>query len=398
MIAQSSNAARVRPIVMTPEAATATSFRERVRPAIAKLWTCLPGGVLAALGFGTDTLTVASARDAVDAGPSSQLLRSLGVLWPAQVDRICAEQSQARFLIEGLLPTKSLGIVAGESTIGKSALIYQLGLCVAAGVPFLGMATDQGRVLYFDLENSLHDCKTMRDSLLRHLGNQETPRDFLLKPEPPEHLERLLDAVEPQLVVIDSLRSFRPDVTDKNRTAGEWLKEIRRISHKCGCTFLIVHHVKKPNKEAPAPGNLESCSAASWLLAMEGPRAFVNQTDVRIAVAEGDLRSQNPPALQLKWSVRVRGDSPVVSLERVFDEDGEPAGYRHLAGAALLDEEKRAVLGRLPGEFSTADVKAARRDQHLGDGNDPTNKFLAECKQLRIIARLARGHWRKVAS
>jgi AAA domain-containing protein len=364
--------------------------------AIAKLRSRLPGGVLAVLGMGVDDLTAAAAPCNLAAAPSNQRLLSLGVLWPAEVDRICAEEARTQFLIEDFLPATTLAIAAGESTIGKSALICQLGLCVAAGQPFLGMPTAQGRVLYFDLENSLLDCKRMRDSLMRHLGLPDAPPDFLLVPSPPEHLERVLDGVGPKLVVIDSLRSFRPDVTDKNRNAGEWIKDIRRMSRKCKCAFLIVHHLRKPGENVPSP--LKDSTVSDWLQAMEGPRGFFNQTDVRIAIAASDGRANNPSDLDVKWVRRTRGDSPLVSVERVFDEYDEPRGYRHLVGPGLLDPEKRVVFDRLPQDFSTADAKAARRAGGLGDGNDPTNKFLAECKHLRIIERTVRGRWRKTAA
>ena len=258
------------------------------------------------------------------------------------------------------------------------------------------MKAEKGRVLYFDLENSILDCRTMRNSLVRHLNLKEPPDNFLLVPEPQTDLNELLDNVKPALVVIDSLRSFRPDVTEKNREAGEWLKEIRSLTRKHDCAFLIVHHLRKSSRDNPWVVNLDTSGVAAWSQDMEGPRAFINQTDVRIAIAQGD---GNPAALQLKWAVRVRGDSPLVLVERMFDDDGEAAGYRHLIGAGLLSPEKRQVIKKLPEEpeeFSTAQVKEARRACQLGDGNDPTNKFLAECKQLRIIEKVGRGRWRKL--
>lgn len=197
----------------------------------------------------------------------------MGVLWPAEVDRLCALEARTQFLVEDFLPVKSIAIAAGESTIGKSALICQLGLCVAAGVPFLGLPTTKGPVLYLDLENSLPSCKTMRDSLVRFLGLDGPPQDFLLKPEPQVNLEELLEVVRPKLVAIDSLRAFRPDVTEKNSTAGEWLQVIRRMSRKHDCAFLVVHHLRKSSRDTPPP-DLESCSAASWLQEMEGARAL----------------------------------------------------------------------------------------------------------------------------
>ena len=126
----------------------------------------------------------------------------------------------------------------------------------------------------------------------------------------------------------------------------------------------------------------------NWLLAMEGPRALTNQTDIRIAVEEGDF---NPAALKLKWSRRVYGDSPLYLLERVFDSEGEPAGYQHLTGAGWLSPERRAALAKLPDEFSFKQAKEA-----LGRSDDPTNKFLRECRQLGQVEKVARGRYRKL--
>lgn len=319
-----------------------------------------------------------------------QKLLALGVLWPAEVDRICAGEAETQFLVDGFLPAKTVAIAAGDSTIGKSPLMLQLALCVAAGVPFLGMATAKGRVIYFDLENPLPDCKAMRDALVGFLGLAGAPENFLLVPDPTLNLERLIEETQPQLVIIDSVRSYRPDVTEKNAVAGEWLKELRRLSRKFSCVFLLVHHVKKParNREGNlVEPRLESLPVATWMVEMEGPRAFVNQTDVRIAVERGS----DDVALKVKWSRRVRGESPLVSLERVFDENGEAAGYRQLTGIALLNSERREALGRLQDQFSFKQAKAA-----LGRSDDPTNKFLLAAMQAGVVSKLRRGWYQKV--
>jgi len=320
-----------------------------------------------------------------------QKLQSLGVLWPAEVDRICAEETRTQFLIEGFLPAKSIAIVGGDSTIGKSPLICQLALCVAAGIPFLGMKTNQGRVLYFDLENSLFECKAMRDALIQFLGVGETPDDFLLVMEPQADLERQIDELRPHLIVIDSLRAYRPDVAEKNSIAGEWLKEIRRLTRSYGCAFLFVHHLRKPG-ENPFGHNLnEECRVSNWLLEMEGPRALVNQTDVRVAVTEGD---GNPAALKLKWSRRVHGDSPLVLLDRVFDGDGDPMGYQHLMGVALLGPDQQQAYAKLPNpptEFTFQDAKRA-----LVQGDNRTGEFLSKGRQVGVIEKLGKNRYRRV--
>jgi hypothetical protein len=332
-----------------------------------------------------------------------QKLRALGVLSPSAVDRICAEESKTEFLIEEFLPAKSIAIVGGDSGIGKSPLICQLALCLAAGIPFLGLETHRGRVLYFDLENSLVDCKAMRDALTGFLGLREAPYlDFLLVPEPADftRLNELIENLRPRLIVIDSLRALAPHATEKNAAAGQWLKEIRRLVHKYGCAFLIVHHLRKPKLEVSASDLSEETRAMDWLLEMEGPRAFVNQTDVRIAIANGDGKLV---ALKAKWSRRVRGDSPLYLLERVF-EDGEPVGYRPLTGRDFLNPEQRKALDNLP-NYAEWGFKEAR--QALGEATsidnpampapaNRTNEFLHKCIHCQVIKKAAKNCYRKV--
>jgi predicted ATP-dependent serine protease len=177
--------------------------------------------------------------------PTTDRWRSLGVLSPADVNRLCDEEMHTQFLVEGFLPTKSIAIAAGDSTIGKSPLMYQLGLSVAAGVPFLGRNTNQGRVLCFDLENSLHDSRTVRDALVRFLGLEVAPENFLLATEPLD-LERVIAEVKPFLVIIDSLRAFAPKATTENPKAAEWLNNLKQLAREYGVCYVIVHHLRKP--------------------------------------------------------------------------------------------------------------------------------------------------------
>lgn len=63
------------------------------------------------------------------------------------------------WLIEGLMCRAQMICLAGETGVGKSVLAYNLAVCVAGGLPFLGHATLSGPVIYFDEENSLPDMK-----------------------------------------------------------------------------------------------------------------------------------------------------------------------------------------------------------------------------------------------
>lgn len=318
--------------------------------------------------------------------PSTQELLSIGVLSPSVVDRMIADAERVGFLVEGFLQIESIAIAAGESGIGKSPLFYLLALCVALGIPFLGMPTKQGRVLYLDLENSLADSQQIRDAVLKFLGQKKAPDNFLVKDNatPVVMLDNLLGVVNPVLVIVDSLRAFRPEATATNKDAGTFLNEMRRLGRKHGCSFLFVHHLRKPGKDDVSL-DLGDCRVPEWMLEMEGPRAFLNQTDLRIAIAEGD---GNQTAIKMKSNRRVFGDSPLVLLERVFDEDGEPIGYQPLTGMGFLSLEHQAAFARLGNEFSFSEAKKA-----LGTSSGGcADRFLRQCVSLGLVEKAGKRY------
>jgi RecA-family ATPase len=101
------------------------------------------------------------------------------VLRPQELRKEC-ERAGPRYLIDGLIPERSLGILVGDSGLGKSPLAYQMGICVATGIPFLGLPTQKSRVLYLDFENGLQDVNGIITQLSTYLGLNEPPGDLFL--------------------------------------------------------------------------------------------------------------------------------------------------------------------------------------------------------------------------
>lgn len=166
------------------------------------------------------------------------------------------------------------------------------------------------------------------------------------------------------------------------------MNELKRLARKYGVVFLIVHHLKKPQEKRGEdilhPTRLDNASVVTWLLAMEGARALVNQTDVRIAVEAGD---SDPVALKVKWNRRVHGDSSLVLFERAFDESGDALGYAHLVGVHLLSKDRQKAFGILPDEFSfTQAMKALDKKAEM------TSRFLRECVELGLTKKLRKGN------
>lgn len=310
-------------------------------------------------------------------------LRVLGIVWPQELDRLVSLETNKTFLVDGFIPTSNIAFTGGDSGIGKSPLLMQLALCVASGKPFMGMPISKtGPVLYYDLENSGEDSKVMRDTLCRFLGLLEPPRNFLLVNEPPKAnvLHDQIAASHAVLVIFDSLRSYNPEAAKDNTTAGLWLMSLRKLIKQFKCTFLFNHHLRKRNKEYPMKLDADT-TVLEWCEELEGGRALVNQTDIRIAI-EGD-----PDGLKMKWNRRVHGDSPLYTIERVLDELGEPLGYRHLTGVDLLNPDQQTAFKKLALEFRFKDAKVA-----YGKTDNPTSIFLKRCKAYKLIEDYKSGY------
>src|SRR5438552_8528333 len=99
-----------------------------------------------------------------------KLKKKYGIYEGSEVAPLIARlPSSTEHIVGGLLPPRSVNILVGDSGIGKSPLAYQLGMCVAAGTPFLGMPVKPGKVLFIDFENSLVDAHWIMDRQRQHL-------------------------------------------------------------------------------------------------------------------------------------------------------------------------------------------------------------------------------------
>jgi hypothetical protein len=322
-----------------------------------------------------------------------ETLSKYGVYRHRDHRRMCDVQSGLPYLIEDMVRPRSVNIGVGDSGLGKSPFFYQMGLCLSAGVPFLGLKTERCRVLYVDLENPPDVSLQLKDSITRHLGLLEVPDDFLVCGFDGEfaHLtdQGFYQEVRPVFVVIDSLRAFDPEAERNNEDAAKHLNRLREIARHLECAFQLVHHTKKPGE---VPVSLETTGIMQWLLQACGARALINQTDMRMAF--GPREDESEVSLVWKYHLKAQGESGLFYTGRCMDEFGEPLGYRPVTGANLIDNpEQRAAFERLPPEFSFSDAKRT-----YGRADDPTSKFLKKCESLGLIQRVRRGRYRKVGN
>jgi len=325
-----------------------------------------------------------------------ELLAKHHLLRPLEVDRLCdSEHSSRSGVVAGLVAHSSVAVLCGDSGLGKSPLAYQLGLSVAAGVPFVEMKTDPGLVVYADFENSLEQSQEVRQQLVQFLGLRQAPDNFVLWTPDSGYtleLEAVCEEVRPTLLIIDSLRSHSPHF-EKSENAGEEMKRLNSLARKDGTAILVIHHIRKPGENGAPLLDNEDTGLMLWLKQTAGHSSIINQSHSRVAVDLPDKRKSHSDdaALILRWHRRIYGEDGPLYLERVCDENGEPLGYRRLAKAELLgNSDQEAAFRKLPPEFTFKQAREA-----FGRSDDPTSKWLKKCVSLGLVRQTGRGRYQR---
>jgi KaiC/GvpD/RAD55 family RecA-like ATPase len=348
--------------------------------------------------------------------PLTQLKQEYGLYHGADVISAVRRLPPSNHLIDGMIPPGTVSILVGDSGIGKTPLAYQLALSLAAGVPFLGLPVKRSRVLLVDFENSLRDAHWMLEQLRKHLRLATYPDNFLLWPAhlapqdpgaPFRMVEKQLNRngmnpgvsqvirmLAPDLVIVDSLRSFNPEMERDNAVAAWQIKSLREIAKAQGTAFLLIHHVRKQRMRDGTGSfrGLEDGAAMDWLLQTAGARALINQTDVRLAVAPPARRDNDAIALLLRGHSRTRGEIGPYLLRRVLDNAGEPSGYERLAPTTSLlkSVEQEAIFLQLPESFAFGDALRI-----TGGHPQTASRLLHDLARLGLVRKVARGQYQK---
>lgn len=231
-------------------------------------------------------------------------------------------QAQRVFLLEHLIPDEpGYSLLCGRPGIGKSILALNLCCALDTGTPFLGRSTIKSPVGYWTAEGSkraLYDRLSIikkrypptDDSL--HLGVMSFPR---LPGKESEFEARLWGL---KLVVIDPVKfAIRGDYT-RPMDALAFIDSLLKVSRRIGCSFLLVHHVRKSNPMSMIePGDLDEVKGgtdyadqATSVLLLERQRqghtpaggfAPVNPDDRQLYFAKARDSVVELPPLQLRF-------------------------------------------------------------------------------------------------
>lgn len=271
------------------------------------------------------------------------------------------------WLIQGLVQTSGLIVLAGDGGVGKSAVAIDWGACVATGRDWHGRTVEAGNVLYVAGEG----VEGIEDRLLawEAVAKRQIPEErlhfvaegfSLSKPDAVAYARQLVTERDYALVVLDTFSQLAiVESENDNAEVGRVLEQARAIRQaRPGTTVLIVHHVSKGGRLRGASAIRNNADAVIVAKAAAG-NTFHLTTE-----AAADGKQKNGPTEELDgfWLdavtvapgregvvVKRGGNDPVTQSILAVVSDGQEHSSLDFQVALLAgtDAERKAIQRKL---------------------------------------------------
>lgn len=155
----------------------------------------------------------------------------------------------------GLLPAQGILFVGGEPKVGKSLLVANLALSLAAGSDRLGFPVPAPRrVLVCQFELPIPQFVSRLASMRRVLGTAADQNLFvdtratghlLSAPQGLQHFLTAAHAAAAEIIVLDPLYSTHDQDENDTRAMAALCQSLLRLREASRAALIVVHHVRK---------------------------------------------------------------------------------------------------------------------------------------------------------
>jgi hypothetical protein len=301
------------------------------------------------------------------------------------------------FLVPGVVPKGSFGMIIGAPASGKSFLVLDWSMCISSGTDWNGQPIAKGAVLYIVAEGAGAYGERIVGWKEKHAWAGPTGVDFIktaVHLSDDRDVDDMLDLLlaqpaPPVLIIFDTFaRCFRGD-ENSVRDVSLAIANIDRIREVTGAAVLLVHHSRKDDAVERGSSALRGAldvlahvrkdgdTVQLTCLKMKDAADFpdlrfrlVSAADscVLQPLADGDSHDTDVPALSTRAieTLQVLPATPVTYAEwrDLAEAAGVPAG--------TFDKVRRALIAaklvvRLPDGLYIRKTD----DRDTGDGDTP---------------------------
>ena len=159
------------------------------------------------------------------------------------------------FLVEGVLPMRSVNMLFGEFNIGKTFIALDMAGHISIGKWWLGRPTEQADVLYIASEGDPGNMGVRMDGWRKfHSVTMDMPMLFYadivdLKNQAKALVDEAIErGLRPRLIVVDTLSMALTDNENDNQVMNDLIKSLRGIQTytvddvEYEISWLIIHH------------------------------------------------------------------------------------------------------------------------------------------------------------
>ncbi len=236
-------------------------------------------------------------------------------------------------LVSGLIHQGTKAVLASGSKVGKTWIMLDLALSVAAGNPFLRWPTNQGKVLFINFEIQRAFIKSRIETLMQRRGVQQadnlnlwnlrgktTNFDALIA-----NIIRETEGKGYTLIILDPIYKAMVGKSENMASGvGELCHQLERLAERTGAAVVFAHHFTKGNSKKKAA-----------IDRMSGSGVFARDADTIITLTEHstskcytvemtlrNLAPQHPFVLQWDYPVMIeRDDLDPEELSEENDDD-----------------------------------------------------------------------------
>lgn len=168
-----------------------------------------------------------------------------------------ADAKEIPYVVPGFIAENTINLLAGLAESRKSWVLLDLAIAIASGTNWLTKhPCHQKRVLVIDQERPKLEMQRRIKTLLagRGLSMQDLEGRLIPKAgttirinldQSYEKFCRVIDDVKPEVILIDSLKTFQTGVITDNQSMQEVMEKFKELRAKYGLTFIILHHENK---------------------------------------------------------------------------------------------------------------------------------------------------------
>lgn len=210
-----------------------------------------------------------------------------------------ADLPMVSWLVRGLLPERSMALLAGDTMMGKSFVAIDIAMRLVHDLPFFGRKAKPTSVLYLCGEGQEGLAARFRAWRQQHRLEEASAANRYclisnripeLNAESAKQLRRILTRIRrrkghaPGLVVVDTLsQALDGDENDAGVTAPV-LRALARLRDEFGCTILVVHHIVKRDQRMEFDRNGKQRWFPVTLNAVRGSGAITRNIDTVLGV------------------------------------------------------------------------------------------------------------------